>query len=80
MLARALASPAQDLHRRGPRSYNFFYFCIMCGLEKLRLVDQNCSERDLFASLLRTLAVARGQQSDSIGVSRYGVRRFDEPF
>ena len=53
MLARAPASPAQGLHR-GPRYFNFPYFCTMCGLEKLGLVDQGCS--------------------------RYGVRRFDEPF
>ena len=32
MLARAPASPAQGLHHHGPT---------MCGLEKLRLVDQN---------------------------------------
>ena len=41
MLARAPASPAQGLHRHGPRYFNFPYFCTMCGLEKLGLVDQN---------------------------------------
>ena len=25
----------------GPRYFNFSYFCTMCGLEKLGLVDQN---------------------------------------
>ena len=38
MLARAQASPTQDLHRRGPRYFNFSYFCMMCNLEKLGLV------------------------------------------
>ena len=40
MLARAPASAAQGLHHRGPRYFNFSYFCTMCGLEKLRLVDK----------------------------------------
>ena len=38
----------------------------MCGLEKLGLVDQNWSERNLSALLLRTLVVGRRQQSESI--------------
>ena len=59
MLARAPASPAQDLHHHRPRYFNFPYFCMMCGLEKLELVDQNCLELDLSALLLRTLAVGR---------------------
>ena len=41
MLARAPASPAQGLHHHGPRYFIFSYFCTMCGLEKLGLVDQN---------------------------------------
>ena len=41
MLTRAPASPAQGLHHHGPRYFNFPYFCTMCGLEKLELVDQN---------------------------------------
>ena len=41
MLTRARASPAQGLHHHGPRYFNFPYFCTMCGLEKLGLVDQN---------------------------------------
>ena len=37
-----LASPAQGLHHHGPRYFNFPFFGIMlCGLEKLGLVDQN---------------------------------------
>ena len=40
MLARAPASPAQGLHHHGPRYFNFPYFCSMCGLEKLGIVDQ----------------------------------------
>ena len=41
ILARPPASPAEDLHRRGPRFSNPPYCCIMtCGLEKLGLVDQ----------------------------------------
>ena len=41
----------------------------MCGLEKLGLVDQNWLNRDLSALLLRTLAVGRQQQSESIEVA-----------
>ena len=41
MLARAPALPAQGLHHHGPRYFIFPYLCIMCGLEKLGLVDQN---------------------------------------
>ena len=40
-----------------------------CDIEKLGLVDQNCLERDLSALLLRTLAVGRQQQSESIEVA-----------
>ena len=65
MLARAPASPAHGLHHHGPRYFNFRYFCTLCGLEKLGIVDQNWLERssDL---LLRTLVVGRRQQSESI--------------
>ena len=28
-------------HHHRPRYYKFPYFCMMCGLEKLGLVDQN---------------------------------------
>ena len=69
MLARAPASPAQGLHHHGPRYFNFLYFCTMCGLEKLRLVDQNWL--NLSALLLRTLVVGRRQQSESIEVALY---------
>ena len=70
MPARMPASPSQGLHRYGPRYYNFPYFSIMtCDLEKLGLVDQNCLERDLSALLLRTLAVGRRQQFESIEVA-----------
>ena len=41
MLARAPASPARGLHYHGPRYFNVPYFCMMWGLEKLGLVDQN---------------------------------------
>ena len=41
MLARAPASRAQGLHYHGPRYFNFPYFCIICGLKKIGLVDQN---------------------------------------
>ena len=44
MLARAPASSAQGLHHHGPRYFIFSYFCTMCGLEKLGLVDQNWLE------------------------------------
>ena len=49
--------------------FNFPYFCTMCSLEKLGLVDQNWLERNLSALLLRTLAVGRRQQSESIEVA-----------
>ena len=69
MVARAPASPAQGLHYHGPRYFNFAYFCTMCGLEKLGLVDQNCLERYFSVFLLRTLVVGRRQHSESIEVA-----------
>ena len=39
--SRTPASPAQDLHRHGPRCYDFHVFCMTCGLDILGLVDQN---------------------------------------
>ena len=42
------------------------YFCTMCGIEKLGLVDQDWLERYLSALLLRMLVVGRRQQSESI--------------
>ena len=59
MLARAPASLAQGLHHPRPRYFNFLYFCMTCGLEKLRLADQTQLERDLSILLLGTLAVGR---------------------
>ena len=69
MLARAPASPAQGLHHQGPRYFNFPFFCIMCGLEKLGLVDQNWLERNFSGFLLRTLVVGRRQHSESIEIA-----------
>ena len=66
VLARAPASPAQGPHHHGPRDFSFPYFCTMCGLEKLGLVDQNWLERNFSGMLLRTLVVGRRQQSESI--------------
>ena len=66
MLTRAPASPAQDLHHYGPRYFNFSYFCTMCGLEKLGIVDQNLVGTYLSDLSLRTLVVGRRQQSESI--------------
>ena len=73
--------------------FKFPYFCKMCGLEKLGPVDQNWLERILSALLLGTLILGRRKQSEGLdafrfffkirvdrGCSRYGVRRFDEPF
>ena len=40
MLARALASPAQGFHRHGPRHNSSSYFCMMYGVEKIRIVDK----------------------------------------
>ena len=64
MLARAPASPAEGLYH-GHRYFNFPYFCTMCGLEKLGIIDQNWSER-LSDLLLRLLVVGRRQQPESI--------------
>ena len=69
MLARAPTSPAQGHHHRGPRYFIFSYFCTMCGLEKLGLVDQNWLERNFSVFLLRTLVVGRRQHSESIDVA-----------
>ena len=66
ILARAPASPAQGLHHHGPRYFNFPYFWKMYGLEKFGLVHQNWLERNLSTLLLRTLAVCRRQQSESV--------------
>ena len=49
--------------------FQFSLFLYMCSLEKLGLVDQNWLERNLSALLLRTLAVGRRQQSESIEVT-----------
>ena len=67
--SRTLASPAQGLHHHRPRYLNFSYFCTMCGLDKLRLVDQNWLERNFSVFLLRTLVVGRRQYSESIEVA-----------
>ena len=73
MLARVQASPAQGLHHHGPRYFIFSYFCTMCGLENLGLVDQNWLERNVSVIfpffLLRTLVVGRRQHSESIEVA-----------
>ena len=53
ILARAPALPAQGLHHHGPRYFPFPYFCPMCGLEKLGLVDQNWLERNSSVLLRR---------------------------
>ena len=55
MLARAPALQAQDLHRHGPRYYNFPCFCMICGLEKLDLGDKTGLEGDLPTMLLRIM-------------------------
>ena len=81
ILPRAPASPVQGLNHHGPQCFNFPYFCTMCGLQKLGLVDQNWLERNLSALLVRTLVVGRRQPSESIEVALdHGVRRFNEPF
>ena len=69
MLARAPASSAHGLHHHGPWYFNFPYFCTMCGLEKLGLVDQTWLECNLSGLLLRTLVVSWRQQSESIKVA-----------
>ena len=81
MLARAPASPPKGFPHHGPRYFNFPYFCMTRGLEKIRLVDQNSLKRDLSALLLKTLAVSRQQQSESIEVAldmeKSLINRFD---
>ena len=60
------------MHRAPPpwtSVFQFPYFCTMCGLEKLGLVDQNWLERNLSGLLLRTLVVGRRQQSESMKVA-----------
>ena len=69
VLARAPASPAQGLNHHGPRYFIFSYFCTMCGLEKLGLVDQNWLEGKFSVFLLRTLVVGRRQHFESIEVA-----------
>ena len=69
MLACAPASPAQGLHHHGPPYFNLSYFCTMCGLEKLGLVDQNWLKRNFPVFLPRTLVVGRRQHSESIEVA-----------
>ena len=59
MLARAPALLAQGLHHHGPRYFNFPHFCMMCGLEKLGLVDQNWLERN-FSTLFIAENADRG--------------------
>ena len=49
---------------------SIFLISVRCvALEKLGLVNQNCLERNLSPLLLRTLAVGRRQQPDSIEVA-----------
>ena len=43
--SRAGFTSSQGLHHHGPRYFIFSYFCTMCGLEKLGIVDQNWLER-----------------------------------
>ena len=69
MLARVPASPAQGLHHRGPRYFDFSYFCTVCGLEQLGIVDQNLLERNFSGFLLRTLVEGKRQHSESIEVA-----------
>ena len=71
ILVCAPASRAQGLHHHKPRYFNFPYFCTVCGLEKLGLVDPIWLERNLSALLLKTLVVRWRQQSDSIEVALY---------
>ena len=66
LLARAPASPSQGLHHLGPRYFNLPYFCTMCSLEILGLVDQNWLEVNFSALLLRTVVVGRRQKSKSM--------------
>ena len=53
----------------GGSLFPLFYFCAMCGLEKLGLVDQNWLERSFSDFLPRTLVLGRRQHSESIEVA-----------
>ena len=46
-----------------------WFHTLLCGLEKLGLVDQNWLERNFSGFLLRTLVVGRRQHSESIEVA-----------
>ena len=59
------ASPTMDL---GISIFLVFLHNV-CPFEKLGLVHQSCLERDSSALLLRTLAVGKRQQSESIEVA-----------
>ena len=70
MLARVPASPAQGS-----------YFCTMCDLEQLGIVDQNWLERNFPSFLLRTLVVSDNIPSRSRLLSIWSkgglMNRFD---
>ena len=69
MLARAPASPARGLQHHGHRYFNFPFFSLAAGLEKLGLVHQNSLEGDFSAMSPRTLAVGRPKLLQSIKVA-----------
>ena len=69
MLARAPASPAHGLQHHGHRYFNFPFFSLAAGLEKLGLVHQNSLEGDFSAMSPRTLAVGRPNLLQSIKVA-----------
>ena len=48
---------------------SIFLFSAWRGLKKLGLVGQNCLECDVYALLLRMLAMSRRQQSESTAVT-----------
>ena len=80
MLARAPVSPAQGLHHHGPRYFNFFISVQCVALRNLDLLIK--TGWSVFSRFFAENA-GRGKATTlrvDRGCSRYGVRRFDEPF
>ena len=68
-LARQLHRPDSSTDMDLGTKYSFPYFYSTCRLENLGPVDQNGSEHDFSALLLRALAMSRRHQSESIEVA-----------
>ena len=69
MLARGPASPAQDLHHRGPRYFNVLISAQCVALSNFDLLIKTGWSVIIPAFLLRTLVVGRRQHYESIEVA-----------